>query len=149
MISPATYQVEIDYSRIDPPLRALIKNINKCSWARTAGCCAGRAFHDEGYFYLLVMVNGLEGVKAFTRWLSLSRSLGWDECMEGKVISAYALPDAEMIGAAHDANWITFDLRFHLDSKQPDRKRTIGGIKALELGWDAVGKEAICRRIDN
>jgi hypothetical protein len=140
MITQAMRPEELDYSMIDPPLRPLVGSINGSPWAKTAGCCGGNACHEGGKFYLLVRVKGLEGVKKFLKWLGLSRSVGWEACIGNPDISAYALPDAEIIGLGDpwDDDWLTFDLRFRLGNGQPGREQTMGGIKALESGWEAL-----------
>lgn len=141
MITEAMRPEELDYSMIDHPLRPIVASINDSPWAKTAGCCGGNACHESGgNFYLLVRVKGLEGARNFLRWLGLSRSLGWEACIENPEISAYALPDAEIIGLGRpeDDDWLTFDLRFRLGDGQPGREQTLGGIKALEAGWEAL-----------
>jgi hypothetical protein len=141
MNGTAMHPDTLDYSLIDPPLRRLVRDINKSPWARTLGCCAGNACHETGNFYILVGVRGLEGVRRFTSWLSLARAAGWEECINNPSISAFALPDAEIVGPAprlQDKEWVTFDMRFQLGGAQPDAEQTAGGIRALELGWDAL-----------
>lgn len=50
----------IDYTLIDRPLRRLVKAINKSSWAKTIGSCAGRACH-------IITPNLLHGNDSVTR----------------------------------------------------------------------------------
>ncbi|MEJ2313906.1 MAG: hypothetical protein P8Y85_03840 [Nitrospirota bacterium] len=131
----------LDYSYIDPPLRSLVRAINEPSWAMTLGCCAGRAWHDAGNFYILVAVRGIEGLRRFSMWLSLARKAGWEECIDNPSVSAYALPDAELVNSAEvmpDGDWVILDLRFHLGGAQPGRAQTAAGIRALKLGWEAL-----------
>jgi hypothetical protein len=138
-LDPAT----LDYSLIDPPLRSLVRSINDSPWAMTLGCCAGRACHEFGNFYVRVAVRGLGGVRRFSRWLSLARTAGWEECIASPSVSAFALPDAEILTpstATPEGEWVTFDLLFHLGGSQPGGDETSAGIRALELGWEALKK---------
>jgi hypothetical protein len=118
-----------------------VRSINESPWAKTLGCCAGNACHEGGNFYILVGVRGIEGIRQFAKWLSLARATGWEKCINNPSISAFALPDAEIVGpdpGLLDDEWVTFDMRFHLGGAQPDREQTSGGIRALELGWNAL-----------
>jgi hypothetical protein len=141
MNGTAMHPDTLDYSLIDQPLRSLVRDINRSHWARTLGCCAGNACHEAGNFYILVGVRGLDGVNRFTRWLTLARAAGWEECINNPSVSAFALPDAEIVVPGNemaDDDWVTFDMRFQLGDRQPDAEQTAGGIRALELGWNAI-----------
>ncbi len=141
----------IDYNFIDYPLRRLIKAINNSSWAKTIGCCAGKATHDNsGNFYLIIEVKGLRGVHNLLKWLSLSHALGFKACYEDHLIADYALPTAEIVtpnllrsdksrtGTLMGEKWIRFHIRLYLGSKSLNKTNTEGGIKSLELGWNAT-----------
>ena len=141
----------IDYNFIDQPLCKLIKAINKSSWARTIGSCAGRAHHeDKGGFYIIVEVNGIKGMRCFLKWLSLSLALGFKACHEEHLLKDFALPRAEIISPnlLHGKNsvsrpmmgrgWFKFDIHLHNGGKPLNRLQTEGGIRALELGWNAL-----------
>ncbi len=141
----------IDYTLIDPPLRKLIEAINKSSWAKTIGSCAGRAYHKgKGGFYIIIEVKGIEGIRYLLRWLSLSHALGFKAHYEEHSLKDSAIPTAEIIAPnlLHGNNsvsrpvmgngWFKFQISLHLGGKPLNRSQTEGGIKALELGWDAV-----------
>ena len=57
---------EIDYQRIDSPLRTLVRLINSSLWARSYGCCAGPAHHGddpdaEHRFFIGLFIDGDNG----------------------------------------------------------------------------------------
>lgn len=143
----------IDYNLIDPPLRKLIKAINKSLWARTIGSCAGRAHHEyKGGFYIMVEVKGIKGMSKFLKWLSLSHALGYKACHEKHLLKDFALPKAEIIfpNLLHGENsvsrpttgrgWFKFDISLYTGGKPLNKLQTEGGIKALGFGWQAVEK---------
>ncbi|MEJ2190951.1 MAG: hypothetical protein P8Y39_01200 [Nitrospirota bacterium] len=130
---------DIDYALIDPPLRALVRALNRSAWVRTRGCCAGRAAHPGGDFYLALEVRGMEGIRGLLRWLALSRSLGWDMCLEAGALRALVLPDVELCpAAASDGEWVRLELRDILGDRPPTETETRGAIRALEAGWNAL-----------
>lgn len=140
----------IDYTIIDSPLRKLILTINKSSWAKTIGSCAGKACHDNRGFYLIIEVKGIEGVHNLLKWLSLSHALGYNARYKDHTIPDYALPEAEIsfpnrlhgddsiTGTLMGEDWIRFYIRLHLGGKPLNKTQTRGGIKALTLGWNAI-----------
>lgn len=143
----------IDYTLIDPPLRKLSKAINKSSWARTIGSCAGMAHHkDKCGFYLMVEVKGIRGMRKFLKWLSLSHALGYKAYCEKHLLKDFALPKAEIISPnlLHGKNsvsrpimgsgWFKFDISLYKGGKPLNKLQTEGGIKALGFGWEAVEK---------
>ena len=141
----------IDYTIIDPPLINLMKAINQSSWAKTIGSCAGRAYHEnKGGFYILFEVKGITGIRNLLRWMSLSHASGCKACHEEHSIKAFALPKAEIIAPniLHGKNsvsmpvmgkgWFKFEINLYNGEKILTKEQTEGGIKALELGWNAV-----------
>ncbi len=144
----------IDYNLIDPPLRKLIKAINKSSWVRTIGSCAGKAFHNNKGFYLIIEVKGIKGIRKFLKWLSLSHALGFKACYEKHLLKDFALPRAEIVSPnlLRDKNsvsrpvmgrgWFKFDIYLYKGEKPLNKLQTEGGIKALELGWKAAEKKS-------
>lgn len=144
----------IDYNLIDLPLKKLIKAINKSSWARTIGSCAGMAHHKcKSGFYIMLEVKGIKGMRKFIKWLSLSHALGFKACYEKHLLKDFALPRAEIVSPnlLHGKNsvsrpvmgggWFKFDIYLYKGEKPLNKLQTEGGIKALELGWKAVEKK--------
>lgn len=144
------HPTEIDYKFIDPPLRELIKEINRSSWAKTIGSCAGKAYHNKKGFYLLIEVLGIKGIRRLLRWLSLSHLLGFNASYEGHILKDYALPEARLIfpnllhsndsitGSLIGKAWFRFVITLHLGRSPLNKAQTRGGIKALELGWNNI-----------
>ena len=142
----------INYKFIDPSLRNLIRKLNKTSWCATIGSCAGEADHGMGIFYIILEVKGLKGIRNFLRWMSLSHSLGYDAKHNRKTIKDFTIPRAGIIspnylhgdfsatGALKGDRWIRFQLS--LFSEVLSVPRIKGGIKALELGLNALSREA-------
>lgn len=140
----------IDYTLIDQPLRRLVKAINQSSWAKTISSCAGKACYNNGNLHLVIEVKGTEGIYNLLRWLSLSHALGSKACYENNKIPDFALPKAELstpnllrgdrsiTGAFMGKNWIRFYISFYLGGKSLRKTQIMGGIRALELGWDAI-----------
>lgn len=141
----------INYIFIDPPLRNLTKTINQSSRAKTIGSCAGRAYHkDKGGFYIIIEVKGITGVCNLIRWLSFSHALGYEARHVEHSLEDFAIPKAEIItpNLLHDNNsvsmpvmgkeWFKFEINLHNGGKPLNKAQTEGGIKALELGWEAI-----------
>jgi hypothetical protein len=141
----------IDYTLIDPSLRGLVKAINYSSWARTIGSCAGRAHHkNKGGFYMIIEVKGMKGIRNLLRWLSLSHALGFKACHEVHSLKDFAIPTAEIVAPnlLHGDNsvsrpmmgnsWFKFQINLYNGERILTKEQTEGGIKALELGWDAL-----------
>jgi len=86
------------------------------------------------------------------RWMSLSHSLGYDAKHNRKTIKDFTIPRAGIIspnylhgdfsatGALKGDRWIRFQLS--LFSEVLSVPRIKGGIKALELGLNALSREA-------
>jgi len=142
----------IDYNLIDPPLKKLVKAINKSIWLKTIGCCAGKAYHNDKNFYLFVEVKGLNGIRNLLKWLALSHALIAKTCHKYRLSKGYILSKAELtipnlLNADHfvsktlmGKNWSKIAIRFYSRGKQPNKVQTLGGIKALELGWVSLNK---------
>jgi hypothetical protein len=134
----------IDYNLIDPPLRNLVKEINKSSWAKTIGSCAGRACHNNKGFYLIIEVKGLKGIQNLLKWMSLSHALGFKACYYEKTIKDYALSRAEIDAPNFLHNDFLPTSALMGDNTLLFRRKifkwnsNMRGIKALELGWNVL-----------
>lgn len=141
----------IDYTLIDRPLRRLVREVNKSSWAKTIGSCAGRAYHEnKGGFYIIIEVKGIRGISNLLKWLSLSHALGCKASHEEHSLKAFAIPRAEIIAPnllqGNDSvtrpvmgkSWFKFEIGLYRGVKPLNKEQTRGGIKALEFGWKAV-----------
>lgn len=148
----------IDYALIDSPIRELVKAINKSSWIKTIGSCAGRAYHTKYNFYLFVEVRGVRGIRNLLKWLSLSHTLGFKAYYETRSIKDYAVTEAELFipnlrnkehfvsKTAMGPGWFKIAIRLRLGVKLPNKVQTEGGIKALELGWNGIIEQSYQRR---
>jgi hypothetical protein len=140
---------DIDYSKIDPVLRTLIKAINAKSWIKTTFSCGGPAQHKEdSEFHMVVEVHGAVGVYNLARWLGYTHKM----VLNRPLVEDAAICEAELIkpylevgplmdvfaGACMGSEWFRFRLYFRY-AQEPDKKTTLIGIRQLRLSLKKVG----------
>ena len=140
----------IDYSLIDPQMRKLVRSINSSMWIKTVGCCAGRAEHSYGKFYLSLEVYSSEGLKEMLKWLASAFEIAMNEIIDCSQINVIAVPEPEMVvptkenafnnqrGALMGNGWFRFDLRPTRTDVLSSKVALQGAIRVLELGWEAM-----------
>jgi hypothetical protein len=139
----------INYSKIDPVLRSLIKDINATPWAKTTFSCGGPAQHDnDSEFYLVVEVHGRIGIYNLARWLGYVRKMVMNQPLHDDIVKCEAvllIPNLEpgplmdiFAGACMGSEWFRFRIYFeYLDG--PAKKEAVTGIRQLRLSLKKVG----------
>ena len=134
---------EIRYQEIDPPLRNLIRLINRQSWARTYGCCAGPAHHgrtpgDESKFFIgFFLEEDSAAINQLRLWLDEANRLNGSTGLRAEMDQVYRHP----FGQGVVDGWRAYHLAAHEIGKGNTNLTPqiyLRLIKCLHPAWEKI-----------
>ena len=139
----------IRYQEIDPPLRNLIRLVNRQSWIKTYGCCAGPAHHGEdaghkhNFFIGLFVDEASAGITQVRLWLEEANRLNGPTGLRAEIDGL----DKHPYGQGVVDGWKAYRLsacqvRQGDDPLPPQIYLRL--IKCLEIAWNALLNEGTC-----